>query len=233
MKKENRILCVGDLHLPYCRPNYLQFCKDMYRKHKCNGVVFLGDVVDLHSISFHPKRPDMPNASAEYELAKKAVSQWRKAFPKAVVCIGNHDARPLRLAETVSIPEEMLKSFAEIWDTKHWKWDWEFVIDDVCYIHGTGCGGEHPAYNKMKSTGLSYVMGHTHSAAGIKWLASPKSRMFGMDVSTGIDDRSMAFAYGQFARRRSIVGCGVVLNGVPYYEIMPIGKGERYFDGRK
>jgi hypothetical protein len=49
----------------------------------------------------------------------------------------------------------------------------------------------------------------------------------------GIISLNLNDMYGQFARRRSIVGCGVVLNGVPYYEIMPIGKGEQYFDGRK
>jgi hypothetical protein len=43
----------------------------------------------------------------------------------------------------------------------------------------------------------------------------------------------MAFAYGQFARRRSICGCGVVIDGIPYYEIMQMGTKERYWDGRK
>jgi len=192
----------------------------------------IGDVVDLHSISFHPKNPQLPNAAMEYEMAKKEVAKWKKAFPVASVCIGNHDSRPVRLAETVSIPEGMLKDFSDIWDTKGWTWDWEFVIDNVCYIHGMGCGGEHPAYNKMKSTGLSHVLGHVHSAAGIKWLASSKSRLFGMDVGCGVNDKSYAFAYGQFARRRSIIGCGVVLDGIPYHEVMAMGKGEKYWDGR-
>jgi len=142
------------------------------------------------------------------------------------------NSRPVRLAETVNIPEELLRDFSDIWDTPDWTWDWEFIIDNVCYIHGTGCGGEHPAYNKMKSTGLSHVLGHNHSAAGIKWLASPKSRLFGMDVGCGIDDRQMAFAYGQFARRRSIISCGVVIDGIPYHEVCPIGKGEKYYDDR-
>jgi predicted phosphodiesterase len=226
----SNVLIVGDLHLPYSRPKYLQFCSDIYRKYKCDKVVFIGDVVDLHSISFHPKNPQLPNAAMEYELAKKEIAKWKKAFPKAMVCIGNHDSRPVRLAETVSIPEQLLKDFSDIWDTPDWKWDWEFIIDDVCYLHGTGCGGEHPAYNKMKSTGLSYVLGHTHSNAGIKWLASPKSRLFGMDIGCGVNDSSMAFTYGKFARRRSIIGCGVVIKGIPYYEIMPIGKKEAYYD---
>lgn len=224
----SRVLVIGDLHLPYCRPKYLQFCQDIYKKYRCDKTVFIGDVVDLHSISFHPKSPQMPNAAMEYKLAKGAVAEWKKVFPKASVCIGNHDSRPVRLAETVDIPEELLKDFSDIWDTKGWRWDWEFILDDVCYTHGTGNGGMHPAFNKMRSTGMSYVMGHTHANAGIKWEASPKSRLFGMDVGAGIDDKSMAFAYGQFARRRSIIGCGVVLEGIPYHEVCPIGKNEKY-----
>jgi predicted phosphodiesterase len=223
-----KVLCIGDIHAPYNRPNYLQFCQDIYYKYDCNKVVFIGDVVDLHSISFHQKNPQLANSAMEYQLAKQEIAKWKKAFPKAVVCIGNHDARPVRLAETVSIPEELLKDFSDIWDTKNWKWDWEFTIDDVCYIHGTGNGGMHPAFNKMRSTGMSYVMGHTHANAGVKWEASPKSRLFGLDVGCGINDKSMAFAYGQFARRRSIIGCGVVIDAIPYHEVMPIGKGEKY-----
>ncbi len=228
----SKVLVIPDLHLPYCRPHFLNFCQDIQKKYKCDKVIFLGDIVDLHSISFHPKNPQLPNAAMECDLARKEIVKWKKAFPKADVCIGNHDSRPVRLAETVSIPENLLKDFSNIWDTPDWKWDWEFVIDDVCYIHGTGCGGEHPAYNKMKSTGLSYVLGHNHSAAGIKWLASPKSRLFGMDVGCGVDDKSYAFAYGQFARRRSIIGCGVVIDGVPYHEVCPIGKNEKYGDSK-
>lgn len=227
-----RNLTIGDIHSPYSRKGYLQFCVDIYKKYNCNSVLFIGDVVDLHSISFYPKHPDLPNASKEYELASQEIKKWYKAFPKAKVCIGNHDARPLRLAQSVNIPDKMLKDFSDIWTTPNWLWDWEFIIDGVCYIHGTDCGGEYPAFNKTKNTGMSYVLGHTHCNAGIKWLTSPKSRIFGMDVGCGINDNSMAFAYAKFTRRRSIMSCGVVIDGIPYLEIMPIGKGEKYHDSK-
>ncbi len=226
----SRVLVIGDLHLPYSRKGYLRFCQDTYKKYNCNKVVFIGDVVDLHSISFHPKHPGLANSAQEYEMAKQEVRRWKKAFPKAKVCIGNHDARPVRLAQTVNIPDKLLKDFSDIWDTPDWDWNWEFVIDDVCYIHGTDCGGEYPAYTKVRNTGMSHCLGHTHSQAGIKWLASPKSRVFGMDVGCGIDDNSMAFEYAKFARKRSIIACGVVINGIPYHEVCPIGRGEKYHD---
>jgi hypothetical protein len=195
--------------------------------------MFIGDVVDLHSISFHVKQPEMPAPSNECEMAKREIKKWVAAFPKARVCIGNHDSRPLRLAQTVNIPEALLKDYADIWATPGWEWDWEFVIDDVCYVHGTDCGGENPAFTKVRASGVSYVMGHVHSVAGIKWLASPKSRVFGMDIGCGVNDRSMAFAYAKFARRRSIISCGVVIDGIPYHEVMPMSRGELYHDRRK
>lgn len=227
-----RILVVGDLHLPYSRPGYLRFCKDIYKKYNCDKVIYIGDIVDLHSISFHVRQPEMPNPSAECALAKTEIKKWVKAFPKALVCIGNHDARPLRLAQTVNIPESLLKDYSDIWVTPNWIWNWDFLIDNVCYMHGTDCGGDYPAFNKVKTSGISHVLGHVHSVAGINWLASPKSRVFGMNVGCGINDNSMAFAYAKFARRRSIISCGVVIKGIPYHEVCPIGKGEPYHDSK-
>lgn len=228
----SKTLVIGDLHEPYTRKGYFPFCCDIYEKYKCNKVVFIGDVVDLHSVSFHDKEPEMKGPQDEIDETKLCLFKWVKAFPRASVCTGNHDSRFVRLASSVGIPKSILKTYADVWETPKWDWDWDFVIDDVFYIHGTDNGGEHPAYNKMKSMGLSTVMGHIHSAAGVKWLASPVKRMFGMDVGCGIDDKQMAFAYGKFARRRSIISCGVVIDGIPHHEVCAIGPGEKYSDER-
>ena len=53
-----------------------------------------------------------------------------------------------------------------------------------------------------------------------------------MDLGAGIDDSAFAFAYAKEQTARSILGVGVVLNGIPYYEVMPCGKGERYHDSK-
>ena len=226
----SRVLVIGDTHEPYTRKGYFQFCCDIAEKYKTNHTIFIGDVVDLHSISFHDKEPELQGPADEIKTTKNSLTKWVAAFKKAKVCVGNHDARLCRLAASVGIPASVLKSYEDVWETPGWKWDWDFVKDDVYYLHGTGCGGEHPAYNKMKSMGLSTVMGHIHSAAGIKWVASPVKRTFGMDIGCGVDDQSMAFAYGKFANRRSILSCGVVIDGIPYHEVMACGKGEKYHD---
>src|SRR5438067_1631368 len=75
-----------------------------------------------HTISFHAHHPDAPGPKDEYELAHLEIQKWAKAFPKASVCIGNHDARVIRLAETVNIPAKLLRDYREVWDTPHWSW---------------------------------------------------------------------------------------------------------------
>ncbi len=229
----SRVLCIGDIHEPVCRKNYLRFCQDLYKEWDCDTVVFLGDIADWHGISFHAHHPECPGPKDEYELAYAKIQKWYKAFPKAKVCIGNHDARIIRLAESVNIPSKFVRDFNEVWDTPGWNWDYFHIIDDVYYFHGTGNGGTYPAPNAAKKMLMSVVMGHCHTAAGIKWIASPQRRIFGLDVGCGIDDKAFAFAYGQHIIKRSIISAAVVLDGVPYHEIMPISKGERYYDGKR
>jgi len=223
-----RILTIGDIHEPVAHPGYLSFCRDLRDRHKCDQVVFIGDVVDWHAISFHTKHPDAPGPKHEYELAKSKISQWARVFPKAKVCIGNHDARVIRTAEEAGIPSQFIRDYAETWGTKNWDWDDDFILDDVFFFHGTGSGGMHPAFNAMGKMLMSCVQGHIHSAGGIKWRANPQRRIFGMDTGCGIDDRAYAFAYGKEQKVRSILSACVILDGIPHHEIMPIGPGEKY-----
>ncbi len=229
----SRVLVIGDLHAPVTRKHYLRFCKNQYKKFKCNKVVFIGDVVDWTSISFHVTNPECPGPADEYRLALQCIQQWRRAFPKAMVMIGNHDRRPHRKAEKEGIFPKLLRNYDEVWKTPQWKWVTSCIIDEVYYCHGDGKGaGINPAYNTAKNMGMSVVMGHTHSKAGIKWLVNPLRRWFGMDVGTGIDDSAFAFSYAKEQTYRSILSCGVVLNGMPQHIMMEIGRGERYYDGQ-
>jgi len=220
----NRVLVIGDIHEPCCRDGYLEFCKDIERKHKTNRTVFIGDIVDFHGISFHARMAEAPGVIDEYDLAYEKIQKWYRAFPKATVTIGNHDDRIRRVAESVNIPSKFLRNDKEIWNTPKWDWVDNIIIDDVYYMHGTGHAGIHPAYNASKQMCMSVCMGHIHSVAGIKWSASPQKRWFGMDVGSGIDDHKYAFAYGQNNKRKSVIGCGVVLDGNPYYEAMWLEK---------
>jgi len=229
----SKVLVIPDLHEPCSRKGALQFCKDTARKYKTNKTVFIGDVTDWHSISFHAHHPEMPGPKDEFELAFSCIKKWKKAFPEAIVTLGNHDRRVIRLAESVNIPAKFIRDYKDIWETPKWKWVDDAVIDDVYYVHGDGSGGSlYPAYNLVRKFGMSCVVGHYHSAGGIKWLVNPQRRMFGLDVGSLIDDKQMAFAYNTKAPVRSVLSVGVVIDGTPHHIVMPVGKGEKYHDSR-
>ncbi|GAG75810.1 unnamed protein product [marine sediment metagenome] len=230
----SRVLVIGDVHEPVCRKGYLPFCQDLYKEWDCNRVIFIGDLVDWTAISFHSHNPEAPGPADEYQLALTGIQKWYEAFPKNVtVTIGNHDARPKRVAESVNIPAKFLRNYAELWETPKWQWVQSIIIDDVFYCHGHSKGGGNtPAWNLSKKMGMSVVMGHYHSRGGIIWSANPLRRWFGLDTGCGINDTAYAFAYAKEQAQRSILGAGIILDGNPYYEAMPVGKKEKYHDSK-
>ena len=135
-----RILVIGDIHEPVAHPGYLSFCYDLYKQWSCNRVIFIGDVVDWNAISFHAAHPECPGPKDEHDLTLEKVQKWHKVFPRARVCIGNHDERIVRLAESVNIPAKFIREYADTWETPGWDWQYEHIVDDVYYFHGVGCG---------------------------------------------------------------------------------------------
>lgn len=229
----SKVLVIGDIHEPVSHPKYMDFCLDLRRKYRTNKTVFIGDIIDNHAISFHAKHPELPGPSDEYELAFEKVQRWYKRFPKAVVLLGNHDLRVLRLAETVNIPSRFLRSHAEIWKTKNWEYEYEIILEGVNYYHGEGCGGINPAYNRAKSSSLSVCIGHAHSSAGVKWIVDKHARRFGLDTGTGIDVTKFQFAYGKHMPKRPVLSAAVILDGTPQHFIMECGPGEKYHRSKK
>lgn len=227
----NKILVIGDLHLPYARKGYLQFCKDIQKEFKCDQVIFIGDIADFSAISFHQKNPEMASALTEYENTQKQILIWYRTFPNAKIVIGNHDDRIIRVAGSVNIPSQMLKSYNLLWNTPDWQWNYDWIVDDIFFTHGTGNGGIYPAYNLMRKLATSVVMGHWHSACGLKFLVNPHRRFFALDVGCGVNDRLLAFQYAQFNKVRSVIACAVILDGHPQIIEMPMGRGEKYWDG--
>jgi len=228
----SRTLAIGDIHEPWSRKGYLQFCRDLHEEWDCDAVVFIGDIVDFHAISFHQREPNAPGPLKEYELALERVARWYEAFPEATVCLGNHDLRVLRRARSVDIPDVFIKSHAEVWKTPEWVWVDSTIVDNVYYYHGDGQGGKYPASNAVGKMLMSCVLGHNHTASGTKFFANPLQRIFACDTGCGIDDKAIAFAYAGNTKQRSILSAAVVIDGVPYVEPMPCGKGEKYHDSK-
>ena len=216
---ERRVLIVGDLHAPFVRYGYLEFCKQVYYKYDCNEVVMIGDLIDNHFSSYHEIDPDGHGAGAELQKAKEEISNWYKAFPKAKVCTGNHDAIPYRKAMTAGLSSSWIKSISEVIDVPNWEFGEEFVIDGNRYCHGTG----RKARIRAKDDMMSIIQGHYHSESYIEHFVGHKYRIFAMQIGCGVDDKSYAMAYGKHFKKM-IINCGVILeNGeLPILEFMKL-----------
>ncbi len=223
-----RVLVIGDIHLPAVHPRYLDFCRDTRDRWKCSKIVFIGDVVDHHNISFHPREVDAPSVGAEMDMAMEGVAEWRDEFPSAVVTIGNHDERIYRKAASAGIPGRTLLSYAKLWETPKWSWQEDIVIDGVHYFHGTNHSGDRPALLAARASMQSTVIGHCHSVAGFQWQAGPNGWIFGCDVGCGIDIHHIAMRYGRALSRKPILGAAVVIDGEPLHFRMPCGPDEKY-----
>ena len=228
----SRVLVIGDVHEPATHPAYRSFVEDLYYEWECDRVVFIGDILDLHSISFHQRDVDCEGVTREADIASNGIAKWYKAFPKASVMIGNHDERVLRLAASVNIPSRFIKDYAETWNTPKLSWSRDTIIDGVHYFHGTGCAGKSPALNAAIRTMMPTVIGHVHSVAGVSWACAPNSRVFGMVTGCGVDIHHPAMNYGKNLIKKPILSAGVVIDGIPYHEIMPMARGEHYHRSR-
>ena len=214
-KYGKRVLVIGDLHLPFTLVGYLEHCKKIYKKYNCDTVVFIGDILDLHFTSYHETSTDGYGATEEHDLSVKMIKQWYKAFPKAHVTIGNHDALIYRKAMSAGISKRWIQDFSQVLGTPGWKWVTDVIIDDVLYTHGTT-----NAYTKAKQNLMSTVQGHLHSQAGIQFYVGAKTRIFGFQVGCGVDMKSYAMEYGRNFPK-PVISCGVVINGLdPYLEVM-------------
>ena len=218
-KKERRILCIGDLHLPFTLSGYLQFCKDSYDKWNCNQVIFIGDIIDNHYSSYHESDPNGMGGGDELDLAIKMVAKWSKAFPVADVLIGNHDRIIMRKAFSSAIPREWIKSYNEVLGT-NWNWVERIVYDGVQYVHGEGGQSSTKCKNDMMST----VQGHIHTKAECTWHVGRNFKVFGMQVGCGVNHESYAAAYAKNFKKQAI-GVGVILGGHTAINVlMPLGK---------
>jgi predicted phosphodiesterase len=228
----SKVLVIGDIHEPATHVGYRRFCQDLYDQWGCNSVLFIGDIIDHLNISFHQKDVDADGVTREADMALKGIQKWYKAFPKAEVMIGNHDERVYRLSASVNIPARFIRDYSDVWNTPKWDWKRNTVIDDVHYFHGTGCTGKMPALNAAKASMMSTVIGHCHSVAGIKWSCGVNRRIFGMDTGCGVDINHVAMNYGRNMVNKPVLAAGVVLDGFPYHEIMPMARGEKYHKSR-
>ena len=218
---------IGDTHLPYEHRHYLQFCKETFEANKVDVVVHIGDLIDNHSLSFHDSEPGLRGSRGEYEDARERLEPWYKAFPDVRLIYGNHDAIPGRQMKKIGLdPSQYMRPMEAVYDMpRGWSIHEEIEIDDVLYHHGHTACGVNGFRNDSKARFQSTVTGHAHGNSGVSYTATSRELVYGCAVGCGIDNSSMAFAYGKHFKLKPIVSCAVIKDRgrLPQVFPMPLG----------
>ena len=211
---------IADTHIPFERPEYLDFCAKIFNRCKCKTIVHIGDLVDNHAISYHEHDPNGKSPQDEIAETDNHLKEWFNTFPVLYLCRGNHDRLVDRKCRTSGLPDRVFKQFRDIWNfPKGWKdaFTWEF--DGVLYTHGTGMSGDNAHINAAIRNRQSTVIGHIHHLSAMGYTASEKDCIFGMVVGCGIDRKTYAFEYGRDLPKKPIISCGVITDNGKYAQV--------------
>lgn len=216
---KDNILIIPDTHAPFNHPRMLEFLKEVKRKYKTGRTIHLGDVVDFHAFSTHP-REEEAHAPTELRDAKEQIAKLAKLFPELECVWGNHDIRIFKRLKEIGIPCEVLQSFNNlIGAPKSWSWDIKIKVPTkqglVIFEHGDSA---KDAITAAIKNGCSTVMGHLHSKSGIEYYRNEVGQFFGCAVGSLVDETAYGFKYAKTVKTKNIYSCGVLIDGVPYIE---------------
>ncbi len=230
MKNNKSILVISDLHCPYIHEDAVRFLAAIKKKFKPTRVILSGDEVDFHSISFHDKDPDLDSPGLELQKAIDALKPLYKLFPIAEVLESNHGSLVFRKALAHGLSKKFLKSPGEILEApKTWTWHFEIFTKLPtgfnCYFHHSKGAN---AKKNSQSMGSSFVMGHHHEQMDISYWGNPDALLFGMTVGCLVDNKSLAMAYNKNNLKRPVIGCAVIVDGIPQLIPMVMNKAGRW-----
>lgn len=214
----DRVLVIPDLQIPYEHKDALAFCSAVAEEFGCTKVVCIGDEVDQTALSRFDPDPEADGAGPELRKSIRKLRAWYETFPEVAVCTSNHTGRVQKKAFAAGIPEAYMRPVNE-WLEAPEGWDWQdsHTIDGVRYEHGDNQGGMYAARNLAIRNRASTVIGHHHSHGAVFYIANDDEMIFGMNAGCLIDINSLAFKYARGSAFKPTLGCGVVLEGVPYF----------------
>jgi hypothetical protein len=215
---EERVLAISDLQIPYEHPEALDFVQAVGEAIDPTEVICVGDEVDQHALSRFDPDPDSDGPGIELSTAIEHLEYWYEAFPEVKVCHSNHTQRVYKKAFHNNIPEAYLRPVNDWLEAPDgWQWEDTFEVDGVRYEHGDAQGGMYAARALAVRNRRSTVIGHHHSHATVSYVANDEEMIFGMNTGCLIDFHSLAFKYAKMSAFKPTLGCGVVLEGVPYF----------------
>ena len=211
-----RILVISDMHLPYQHKDAIQFLKEIKKEFKPDFVVNIGDLLDFHAINMHTHDPDLYSAGMELDRSKEYIKEIESIYPEVTEVDSNHSSLVYRRALKYGMSKQFLKPYGEFLGTRKWKW-----VDDLTLTMSNGqrCffthGRSADVLKVSQTMGMSAVQGHYHTKFLISYWANPDNLFFAMNVGCMINQKSLAFNYAKNFKTRFILGCGIIINGVP------------------
>jgi hypothetical protein len=215
--KNERILVISDMHLPYEHRQAFEFLSAVQKQYKPDRVINIGDEIDGHSLSMHQHSPDLPSPIDELKAAKNGIYTLAQLFPKMDLLESNHGSLVFRRAVLAGLPRGVIKGYNQILGApRTWKWHYQLILKmsngkDVLFTHGRT--SNH--VNLSKTVSMSAVCGHYHEKFSINYWSSTRGLFWQMNVGCLIDNKSKAFDYNKQNLHVPIIGCGIILDGQP------------------
>lgn len=218
------ILVISDMHIPYHHPNLIPFLTMLKEKYKPTRVICIGDELDKHAMSFHDSDPDLLSAGDELRASLPVIAEVYKLFPKMDILDSNHGSMVHRKAKHHGIARAYIRSYNDVLQVgPGWVWHNDLTIETpdgrkVFFHHGKSADG----LKLSQTMGMSCVQGHYHEKFGINYWGNSLGLYFSMQVGCLINDDSYAFAYNNVNLKRPVIGTGLIVNGKPVLEEMPL-----------
>ena len=231
-----KVLIFSDLHYPAHHPDTVKFLKAVKRKYKgFDKVVCNGDLVDFHACAQWERNRLLPDFPFELEEAVEQLKELFKVFPKVDMTWGNHDLRVAKKAAKEGLSTRFLRGFLEAVEApKGWTLHSEVILrtplDMVKIVHDVG---SRLIWKAVSIKGMNLVQGHRHTLFEIQYVANDLSLNWGMTTGCLIDHSHPAFNYartssGTDRMLKPLIGCGVIINGVPQLVPMVLDENGRW-----
>lgn len=212
------ILCIGDIHAPFQHSDAIHFLLAVSQKYTFDKIIFIGDEIDMHAISFHDTDPDLLSPGHELESAIVALDPLYKRFPEASIIESNHGSLVYRKAKHHGLPRQVLKSYQEVLRAPAgWTWHPELTLQlnngRKCLFHH---GYSSNTILSSQKRAMNLVCGHFHSKFGIQYWSNAENVYFAAQTGCLVDDVSLAMAYNKSNIERPLMGSIRIENGIPH-----------------
>lgn len=215
----SRWLVISDLQIPFEHNQALDHCRYVQKQFSIpsNHILCVGDELDQYFGSLWKKNVNMKiSAKEEIEISKAKLRKWYEAFPRMSLCLSNHGSRWMRKATEAEIPQEMIVSYQNIVEAPQgWRWARSWKVKSkypFMMEHGDNWGGQFPHKNAALHNGISTVMGHHHTLAGVEFVKTAGLNVWGFVTGSLIDFESLAFEYAQKHKTKPQLGVGVIMD---------------------